>query len=139
MAARPGPFGSGPLLTPPRGGGPLDAAARYLGLSNAELFKQLGNGSSLADVANAQGKSVDRLEQALVDDNRRHLDDAVDDGDITKSQRARMLDVFASHVHQMVEGGMPPAPRVRAANGRGADLMPVPAPGFGFAVPAPRR
>ena len=52
-----GPFGAG-----------LDAAATYLGLTRAQLGRQLMNGRSLADVAKAQGKPVDGLEQAMVDE-----------------------------------------------------------------------
>src|SRR2546423_12929706 len=51
-------------------GGPfggLDAAASYLGLTEAQLRTQLESGKTLAAVAKAQGKSVDGLVQALVD------------------------------------------------------------------------
>src|SRR5689334_8522656 len=46
--------------------GGLDAAASYLGLSEDQLRTQFQNGKSLADVAKAQGKSVDGLIQAIV-------------------------------------------------------------------------
>ncbi|HEU4978240.1 MAG TPA: hypothetical protein VFT42_05055 [Solirubrobacteraceae bacterium] len=52
-----------------RARGPLraifGAAAKYLGLTNAQLRDQLRAGKSLADVAGAQGKSVDGLKQAI--------------------------------------------------------------------------
>jgi len=79
----------------PRGlGGPahlfgmhgLDAAASYLGLSEAELRAQLEQGKSLAEVARAQDKSVDGLVQALVADAKNRLDDAVAAGKLTQSQ-----------------------------------------------------
>lgn len=61
------PFG-GPMHGLRRGG-PLraifGAAAKYLGLTNAQLRHQLRSGKSLADVAGAQGKSVDGLKQAI--------------------------------------------------------------------------
>lgn len=44
----------------------LDAAAKFLGLSNDELFSQLQAGKTLAEVAEAQGKSVQGLIDALV-------------------------------------------------------------------------
>ena len=64
--------GDFPLLGPPGfghgPGGPhgffhgLDAAASYLGLTEDQLHSQLESGKTLAEVAKAQGKSVDGLE-----------------------------------------------------------------------------
>ncbi len=45
----------------------LDAAASYLGLSDEELRTELEDGSTLAEVAGEQDKSVDGLVTALVD------------------------------------------------------------------------
>ena len=53
------------------GFGHLDAAAPYLGVTAAELRTQLEAGKTLADVAKANGKSVDGLVTALVADERR--------------------------------------------------------------------
>jgi hypothetical protein len=64
----------------------LDAAASYLGLTDAQLRDQLGAGKSLADVATAQGKSVDGLVAALVDAAKKKLDAAVAAGRITQAQ-----------------------------------------------------
>src|SRR5438874_6491340 len=51
----PGPFGHlGPF-------GKLTTAASYLGLSEADLRTQLGQGKSLAQIAKDRGKSVDGL------------------------------------------------------------------------------
>lgn len=59
----------GPMMRGMRARGPLrvvfGAAARYLGLTDAQLRAQLRSGRSLADVAGAQGKSVDGLKQAI--------------------------------------------------------------------------
>jgi len=59
--------------------GGLDAAATYLGLTDAQLRTRLESGKSLADVAKAQNKSVDGLVQAIVDAAKKKLDAAVDD------------------------------------------------------------
>ena len=64
----------------------LDAAAAYLGLTDAQLRDQLAAGKSLADIANAQGKSVDGLVAALVDAAKKKLDAAVAAGRITQAQ-----------------------------------------------------
>jgi hypothetical protein len=57
------------------GGGLLQPAADYLGLTRDQLMTKLMNGQSLADVAKAtQGKSVDGLEQAILDAAKKQLD-----------------------------------------------------------------
>jgi len=128
-----GPFGG-----PGRGHGPfamgLDAAASYLGLSRAALVRQLRAGRTLADVARAQGKSVDGLEQALVDAAKTRLDRAVADGKLTSRQRDEILRELRAHVGDLVAGrrpGPPPGGRARGARpggpgGPGAGRMPPP-------------
>jgi polyhydroxyalkanoate synthesis regulator phasin len=93
--------GDFPLFGPPvfgRGGFPhgfgfadLDAAASYLGLSEAELRTQLQSGKSLADVARDRGKSVDGLVQALTDAAKQKLDQAVAAGRLTQAQEDSIL------------------------------------------------
>ena len=48
-----------------RHGGPLDAAAKALGLSKDDLISQLKSGKSLDDIATAQGVSHDTLAAAI--------------------------------------------------------------------------
>jgi AraC-like DNA-binding protein len=88
--------------------GKLDAAADYLGLSEAELRTQLENGKSLAQVAQAQGKSVDGLVDALVAEAKKHLDEAVAAGRLTKSQETEMLDGLRDRITHLVNA-TPPA------------------------------
>jgi hypothetical protein len=110
----PGFGGHGPMGGP--GGGPfgvgLDAAAGYLGLTRAELGRQLMSGKSLADVARAQGKTVDGLEQALTDAAKTQLDSAVSDGRLTSDQRDEILRRLQEHVGDIVNG-TGPGPRER--------------------------
>ncbi len=58
--------------------GILAEAAEYLGLERAELRDRLRDGSSLADVARAEGKSVDGLKAALRAEFVRRLDARLD-------------------------------------------------------------
>jgi len=85
----------------------LDAAADYLGLTQAELARRLMNGSTLAEVARAEGKSVDGLNQALVDAARSRLDRAVADRQLTAEQRDRILRDIEEHVDDLVNGSAP--------------------------------
>ena len=64
----------------------LDTAASYLGLDEDELRDRLADGKSLADVAKAEGTSVDGLVDALVADAEQRIDAAVDDGRLTNEQ-----------------------------------------------------
>lgn len=98
---------------PHRGGpgfariGPLHAAARFLGLTDAELRTQVESGKTLAQVAKDKGKSVDDLVQALLDDAKKHLDDAVAAGRMTKAQEDRALADLKQHLTALVNGERP--------------------------------
>ena len=72
--------------------GKLDAAADYLGLTEAQLRTQLESGKSLAQVARAQGKSVAGLVDALVNEAKKHVDEAVSAGRLTRAQADEMLE-----------------------------------------------
>src|SRR3954453_10092448 len=89
LAARRPPNGPGPGGPPPPGhppfghpppgpiGGGLDAAAKYLGLTDAQLSMRLRSGKSLAQIAADQNKSVQGLKDALDAEFKKHLDELV--------------------------------------------------------------
>jgi len=101
-----------PYRTYPELAAKLDAAAKYLDLSEAELRSRLNDGKTLAQIAKDQGKTVDGLVNALVKDASDRIDAAVASGKLTKSQaddleaglKERMTDLvesklrFAHHV-----------------------------------------
>jgi hypothetical protein len=103
-----GPGGPGRHHGGPFGG--LDAAATYLGLTQAQLRAQLESGKSLADVAKAKDKSVDGLVSALVDAAKKKLDSAVAAGRLTQKQADSILSDLKSHATDFVNGKMPPRP-----------------------------
>src|SRR5262249_47268126 len=91
--------------TGPPGGGVrifAGAVADYLGLSEAELRTQVEGGKSLAQIATAQGKSVEGLKSAILAEAKSHLDEAVAAGKLTAAQEKTMLDELASHVDELV-------------------------------------
>ena len=61
-------------------------------------------GESLADLAKEQGKSVDGLEDAIVESFSKQLDEAVAAGRITAEQKTEILDRFSEHVPDLVQG-----------------------------------
>jgi hypothetical protein len=88
-------------------GADLDAAAKYLGLSESALRDQLQDGKSLADVAKAQSKDVDGLKQALLADQKADLDKAVSDKKLTQSQADRIYDGLKDRIDDIVNGDLP--------------------------------
>jgi hypothetical protein len=87
--------------------GHLSAAADYLGLSVPELLEQLTSGKSLADVAEAEDKSVDGLKQAMLADAKERLDEAVEAGFLTEAQAKEKLDSIESRIDDIVNGTFP--------------------------------
>jgi hypothetical protein len=87
--------------------GGLDAAASYLGITNAELRSELESGKTLAQVAQEKGKSVDGLVQALYDAAKQRLDAAVSAGRLTQSQEDSILSELKQHITNFVNGVRP--------------------------------
>lgn len=107
----------------------LDAAASYLGLTEAQLERKLESGKTLAQVAKDQGKSVDGLENALVKDAQDKLDQAVKDGRLSKAQEQQLLSELKQHVTDLVNGKLPDRPRFELHRGFGSDRQ-GPPPAF---------
>ena len=80
------------------------AAATYLGLTQAELRTQLESGKSLAEIAKAQGKSVDGLTKALSAELKKKLDAAVKDGKLTQAQADEIESRMTEHLDDIVNG-----------------------------------
>ena len=85
-----------------------DAVVSYLGLTKAELRTARENGTSLAQLATQQGKSVVGLEQAIYNSAKSDLDKAVAAGRITSAQETRMLSGLQSHLDDIVNATGPP-------------------------------
>jgi hypothetical protein len=81
----------------------FSAAADYLGLSVEQLRERLENGRSLADVAESEGKSVDGLKQAILDEARENLDEAVAEERLTREQADAALERLEARVDDLVE------------------------------------
>lgn len=122
-------------------GGPLGAAARYLGLTVPQLLDQLSGGKSLAQVASSKGKSTSGLESAILSEERARLDKARAAGAITASQEQQMLARLQSRVKALVNrtggyrgfGHRLPAP----PGGPGSLGVPGPPPGADGSGPPP--
>jgi hypothetical protein len=98
----------------------LDAAATYLGLTEAQLESRVNTGKTLAQIAKAEGKSVDGLKAAMLNDAKAKLDEAVKAGRLTKAQEQRVLKDLEQRIDDLVNGQL----RLRFRDHNG--------PGFGF-------
>jgi hypothetical protein len=83
------------------------AVASYLGITAAELRTQLRAGKSLAQIATAQGKSVDGLKAAILAAAKAKLDRAVTSDRLTTTQEKTILDRLAAHLDELVNRTRP--------------------------------
>jgi polyhydroxyalkanoate synthesis regulator phasin len=100
-----------PLLLGPHPGfhhlGKLDAAASYIGISEEQLRTELEGGKTLAQVAQAHGKSTAGLIDALVAAAKKHVDEAVAAGRLTQAQADTMLNDLRDRITSMVNSQPP--------------------------------
>jgi hypothetical protein len=85
------------------GGGPgevMGAAAKALGISEANLLRQLRNGKSLQQIAKAEGKDYADVKAAIRAAVKSDLDDAVQDGALTREQADEMLEHLTEHLDE---------------------------------------
>lgn len=108
--------------------GSLGTAASYLDVTEAELRERLQNGDTLAEVARAEGKTVNGLVQALVAAATEKIDDAVADGRLTIERAAELKQGLEERITDLVNGEF----RARWFRHRGFER------GFGFRHGGPR-
>lgn len=100
----------------------LDAAAKVLGMSAEDVRAALRGGSTLADLANKQGKSEDTLINALVAAAKTQLAGAVKSGRLTQARADEIQKDLPARIKQMVEngrGGFGPGMRGPGGLGKG--------------------
>ena len=85
-----------------KGGGLLQTAATFLGMSVSDLQTALKSGKSLADIAKVKGKTVADLVTALVAPAKKNLDQAVTDGKITSTQETAILNHMTTALTNLV-------------------------------------
>lgn len=78
-----------------------------LGLERKELMTQLRDGSTLAEVATAQGVEPQAVIDALVAEATTHLDEAVADGRMDQAEADQKLADATTRITDMVNNGRP--------------------------------
>jgi uncharacterized protein YidB (DUF937 family) len=135
----------------------LDAAAEILGLEHDELLEQMGDGNSLAEIAEAQGIDVEQLKADLLAAVKEDLDAKVADGELTQERADKIYERFSENIDRIVnferelslefseDGAQEGFHFSIGPNGEGAESMFEALPGlegeasplFGPGVPAP--
>lgn len=87
--------------------GALDSAADAIGISRGELIEELRDGKSLAQVAQEHNVSVDALKNAMLQDARERLDQAVADGKLTQERADEIYANFQSRIDDLVHRTWP--------------------------------
>jgi uncharacterized protein YidB (DUF937 family) len=106
-----------------RGKAWLESAASYLGMTEANLRAALEDGKTLAQVAKDRGKSVDGLVQAMAAEKTKAIDQAVEDGRLTKAERDDLVAGLKQRLTDLVNGRFPPHREHRFEDRRGASLF----------------
>jgi hypothetical protein len=117
--ARGGPPGPPPFgAPPPHGhgrGGPIgagiEAAAKYLGLTERQLERRLRSGKSLAQIAADENKGVEGLKSAIEAAVKSDLDKAVADKRITREQADDILSGLHARLDALVNRKLGDRPR----------------------------
>jgi hypothetical protein len=85
----------------------LDAAASYLGLTEAQLRTQLSSGKTLAQIAKDENKSVSGLVDAMTASANKQLQAAVTAGRLTKAQADQLSKNLEQRITDLVNGKRP--------------------------------
>ena len=139
---RPIDQGFGPKLGGPHGrglGGHLpgakgflkaefDAIAQFLGMSSADLQAELRAGRSLAEVAQAKGKTREDLLNKIIQDAQAHAAMAVQDGKLTQAQADQLIQRAPETINRLVDA-KPGSGQGSGWPGRPGREQPSPVPG----------
>lgn len=87
-----------------RGGCNLETAAAAIGIEEADLRAALEDGSSIADVAEANGVSADDVIDAMVDAKTDRIAEKVESGRITQEQADEKLAELEDKISDRVNG-----------------------------------
>jgi hypothetical protein len=85
----------------------LDAAADYIGITEAQLRDALESGKTLARIAEDHGKSVSGLVDAMAKEAKSRLDGAVAAGRLTRAKADQILAELEQRITDRVNGQAP--------------------------------
>ncbi len=116
----PGHHGPHGLHRPHEG---LAAAAKYLGITQAQLRTALNGGKTLAQVAKSRNKSVDGLVAAMVADAKADLAEAVKAGSLTQAESEEIQADLKARISELVNNARFEHRDRREFRDRGASML----------------
>ena len=111
-------------------GAGLDAVAKALGISTADLKTELAKGQTIAQIAKAKNVDLNKVVDALVADASARIDEAVKAGHITKAQADKLKGDLKTRITDAVNNGFPKGAKGGRSGFRGHEGFPDPAPGL---------
>lgn len=99
--------------------GVLDSAADAMGVSRQDLVNELRDGKSLAQIAQEHNVSVDALKNAMLQDAKAKLDEAVANGDLTQERADEIYAKFQDRIDDLVNRTWPDRLGPPFGHGRG--------------------
>ena len=90
-----------------KGGRHFDVIAETIGIDIEELRAALEGGTTIADVAAANGVAADTVVAGLVNEMETRLDEAVAEGHLTEEEAAEKLAGAADRAQALVDGELP--------------------------------
>ena len=114
-------------------GAVVDDLAKALGITVAQMRERLRDGKSIADIAKAEGKSLDDVRASVKASIKGRLDKAVADGDLTRKQADAMLeklDHAPQNLDRLRSRHLRPHPRLNLPDRRPGKFMPEPGNGI---------
>jgi polyhydroxyalkanoate synthesis regulator phasin len=96
-----------------------EAAAEALGITTDELRQALRDGATLAEVAALQGVDVQVVIDAMVAEAREHIEQAVEDGRLTREEADEKLAELTERITDVVNNGRPEGEGPRGPRGPG--------------------
>jgi hypothetical protein len=90
----------------------LDDLAEFLGVDNAVVTDALRNGDTLAEIAEANGKTRDELKAHLMEDVSARVAEAVENGDMTQEEADEKLADATERIDDLIDRGGFPGPHL---------------------------
>lgn len=111
--------------------GAVDDLAKFLNVDRAGLLSELTSGKSLAEIAQAHGKSRDDLKNFLGDEVKQKLQQGVASGKMTQAQADKAQQQFADNLDRLVDGKI----QLHGDRSRGPKPKTTPAPSTAPSAP----
>ena len=92
-------------------GAKLDDVAEFLGIDVSDVLTGLKEDQSLAQIAEANGKTADELAAFMLEQMQTRLDEAVANGDITQERAAEIIANAQERIDELINNTGFPGPR----------------------------